>query len=142
MYCFTYASSYDCVFNELILWSDISSEHPIVAKTLAELSGKELPRNMEETLENFNRDFADFKKKVIQTREQLVYNQYYRNDVGGELRKLISEFLIMDENFLKFIDELKKVAPEDKIWQTLMEHFIEEQSFMKKLFEDLKLQVD
>ena len=128
MYCFTYASSYDCVFNELILWSDISSEHPIVAKTIAELSGKELPRDIEDALANVNRDFAEFKEKVIQTREQLVYNQYYRNDVGGELRKLISEFLIMDENFLKLIPELKKLAPEDKVWQTLMGHFIEEQT--------------
>ncbi|HCW05038.1 MAG TPA: hypothetical protein DGK91_11255 [Clostridium sp.] len=142
MYCFTYASSYDCVFNELILWSDISSEHPIVAKTIAELSGKELPRDIEDALANVNRDFAEFKEKVIQTREQLVYNQYYRNDVGGELRKLISEFLIMDENFLKLIPELKKLAPEDKVWQTLMGHFIEEQTFMKKLFEDLKLQIE
>ncbi|NLM35643.1 MAG: DUF2935 domain-containing protein [Clostridiales bacterium] len=142
MYCFTYASSYDCVFNELILWSDISSEHPIVAKTLAQLSGKELSKDIEDKLASYNRDFSEFKEKVIQTREQLVYNQYYRNDVGGELRKLISEFLIMDENFLMFIDELKKVAPEDKIWQTLMGHFTEEQTFMKKLFEDLKLQVD
>lgn len=142
MYCFTYASSYDCVFNELILWSDISSEHPIVAKTLADLSGKKLSKDIEEKLNSFQRDFADFKKKVIQTREQLVYNQYYRNDIGGELRKLISEFLIMDEKFLKFIEELKKVAPEDKVWQTLMGHFIEEQTFMKKLFEDLKLQMD
>ncbi|NLZ49286.1 MAG: DUF2935 domain-containing protein [Clostridiales bacterium] len=142
MYCFTYASSYDCVFNELILWSDISSEHPIVAKTLADLSGKKLSKDIEEKLNSFQRDFADFKKKVVQTREQLVYNQYYRNDIGGELRKLISEFLIMDEKFLKFIEELKKVAPEDKVWQTLMGHFIEEQTFMKKLFEDLKLQMD
>ena len=142
MYCFTYSSSYDCVFNELILWSDISSEHPIVAKTLAQLSGKEMSKDIEDKLASYNRDFSEFKEKVIQTREQLVYNQYYRNDVGGELRKLISEFLIMDENFLMFIDELKKVAPEDKIWQTLMGHFTEEQTFMKKLFEDLKLQVD
>lgn len=108
MYCFTYASSYDCVFNELILWSDISSEHPIVAKTIAELSGKELPRDIEDALANVNRDFAEFKEKVIQTREQ----------------------------------QLKKLAPEDKVWQTLMGHFIEEQTFMKKLFEDLKLQIE
>jgi hypothetical protein len=48
----------------------------------------------------------------------------------------------MDENFLKLIPELKKLAPEDKVWQTLMGHFIEEQTFMKKLFEDLKLQIE
>lgn len=141
MYCFTYASSYDCIFNELTLWSEISSEHPIFIKTVAELSGKNLPQDIEKGLMQYNRDFTEFKEKVIQTREQLVFNRYYRNDVGMEIKKLINEFIIMDENFLNFLSKVRTIAPEDKVWQTLLEHITEEQTFMKKLFEDLKLQL-
>jgi hypothetical protein len=141
MYCFTYASSYDCIFNELLLWSEISSEHPIFIKTVAELSGKNLPQDIEKSLMNVNRDFSEFKEKVLQTRELLVFNRYYRNDVGTEIKRLITEFIIMDENFLNLLSKVKTIAPEDKVWQTLLEHITEEQTFMKNLFEDLKLQV-
>lgn len=141
MYCFTYASSYDCIFNELILWSDISSEHPVFIKTVADLSGKKLPQDIEQGLARYNKDFTELKEKVIQIREQLTYSKYYSNDIGTEIKRLVTEFIIMDENYLIFLSKVRKVAPEDRVWQTLLEHIIEEQTFMKKLFEDLRVQL-
>ncbi|WP_139905738.1 DUF2935 domain-containing protein [Clostridium thermarum] len=141
MYCFTYASSYDCIFNELLLWSEISSEHPVFIKTVADLSGINLPQDMENRLMNVNRDFSELKEKVLQTREVLTFNCYYRNDVGSETKKLIIEFIILDENFISLLAKVKTVVPEKKVWQMLLEHITEEQIFMKNIFENLKLQV-
>ncbi|WP_163192910.1 DUF2935 domain-containing protein [Clostridium thermarum] len=141
MYCFTYASSYDCIFNELLLWSEISSEHPVFIKTVAELSGIKLPQDMESRLMNVNKDFSELKEKVLQAREVLAFNCYYRMEVGSEIKKLIIEFIRMDENFISLLAKVRNVAPEEKVWQTLLEHITEEQIFMKNIFENLKLQV-
>ncbi len=141
MYCFTYASSYDCVFNELILWTDISSEHPVFITTVASLSGKSLPEDISRRLMDFRKDFKELNEKVKQTREILAYNSYYRSDVGEEVKKQISEFLIVDENFIELLGKVKMFSQEDKVWQTLLEHITEEQTFMKKLFTDLGMQL-
>jgi len=35
MYCYTYVNQFACIFNELELWTHISSEHPTFLKTQA-----------------------------------------------------------------------------------------------------------
>jgi hypothetical protein len=142
MFCFTYASSYDCIFNELLLWSELSGEHPIFIKTVAELSGKDLPKDTVEGLMDFNRDFKEFNDKVRLTRDELSFDRFYRNDIGTEIEKLVNEFLIIDDSFINFLCKVRKYGEEDRVWQTLLEHITEEQTFMKKLFTDIKMQLN
>lgn len=141
MYCFTYASSYDCIFNELLLWSKVSAEHPVFIKKVASLSGKNLSQGAVEELMEFNKDFGELSDKVRQVREMLAYNGYYRNDIGNEIKKLVTEFLIMDEKIIEYVTKIKTYGQEDQVWQTLLHHIAEEQTLMKKLFTDLSMQI-
>lgn len=137
MYCFTYANNFNCIFNELLLWSEISSEHPIFIKTVASLTKKNLSKETLDKLDGINKMFSDLNSKVktVMKKPYLSYPIAY-----NEITKLINEFLLHDNHFLKLLPEVKAYGKEDKVWQELLAHITHEQKFMYELFNNLKMQ--
>lgn len=75
MYCYTLVNNLNCVFNELILWTDISSEHPIFIKTVADLTKKNLPKDIENKLMDTSKNFRNLNKKAMDLRRKTMYYQ-------------------------------------------------------------------
>jgi predicted Zn-ribbon and HTH transcriptional regulator len=128
------------VLNELSLWSEISSEHPIFIKTVAELTNKNLTNELIEKLNHINVTFENIKKKTKEL-ENLMPFTYMNYGYVVQVRMLIDRFLKEDMFVLTTLDEVKEVGQEDKVWQTLLEHITEEQRFMYETFSKIKRQL-
>lgn len=141
MYCFTYANGLNCILNELLLWTDISSEHPIFIRTVASLTKKNLSQDILKELMDVQNNFAELNKKVRTVRSNIQRNPYNFPVHSMELRRLIKSFLIHDKHFLSILPEVKQYGKEDKVWQTLLNHITHEQRFMYELMTDLNKQL-
>jgi hypothetical protein len=139
LYCFTYINSFQCVINELMLWSDVSSEHPIFIKTVAQLTNKKLSKTTLEKLMEVNKMFSDIKKKTIEVKKEIT--PYLEIHQVPDIRGLVQEFLRCDEYFLSVLPEVMHQGKDDKTFQTLLEHITDEQKFMYEIMTDLKVQL-
>lgn len=136
MYCFTCVSGINCVISELLLWTEISSEHPIFIQTVAKLTNKDLPKNIIDNLNNVNKIFKDLNEETKELRNEAAskfMDFYYVQQV----KRIVNEFLRRDEYFLRVLKEVKAYGTEDKVWQTLLEHITEEQRFMYNTFHQI-----
>lgn len=138
MYCFTYASNFKCIENELLLWSNISGEHPTFIKTVAKLTKKNLSESTQNKLTEITRRFSELNRRVkaLSSHPQTNYYTMYK-----ELQNLVAQFLIDDKYVLGVLPEVKAYDKEDKVWQTLLKHITHEQNFMYELFRDLQGQL-
>lgn len=140
MYCYTYVNNINCIVNELLLWSEISSEHPIFIKTVAELSKKNLSKDIIDKLMSINNMFTDLKTKVQGMQNPMYYRcNHYQNYYN--IKMFVKEFLLHDKHFLELLPKLTEYGKDDKVWQELINHIIHEQTFMKDLFFDVLRQL-
>ncbi|WP_102400428.1 DUF2935 domain-containing protein [Haloimpatiens massiliensis] len=136
MYCYTYANNLNCIFNEILLWSNISSEHPIFIKTVGELTKKNLPKEIIDDLMHVNKVFSMLKQKAAMLmKTPFNYNTYFK------LKELLNEFLLHDMHFIELLSRIRSYGKEDKVWQTLLEHITHEQKFMYQLISNLNNQI-
>jgi hypothetical protein len=141
MYCHTYVNQFSCIFNELQLWSHISSDHPIFFKTVANLSKINLPKATVETLDEVNKEFSKLHTDIINLKKVVSSNPaQYRQHISA-VKKIMDEFLHHDAFVLSFYPQLLKFGKENSAWQELVKHIISEQEFMLELIRDLRQQV-
>lgn len=138
MYCYTYMNQFTCVFNELQLWSHISSDHPIFIKTVASLSNIKLSKPIIDGLNNIHNTFLKLYNNAVQLKKSTSTNpaQY-----AMHVKKLIDEFIYYDTRALSFYPQLLTLAKANKAWQELVRHIINEQAFMLELFKNLRQQI-
>lgn len=94
MFCYTEVSGIKCVLQELVMWSDISSEHPTFIKTVAGLTNKNLRTEIISELDRLQMQFKSLKdeaqsylNQMMQTRLDMVSAQKPMQPaiVAGEL---------------------------------------------------------
>jgi hypothetical protein len=141
MYCHTYINQFACIFNELQLWSHISSDHPNFLKTVAALSKISLPKDTQDKLDDIHKKFFRLYNNVVDLKKLVVarpslYSQHITN-----VKRLIDEFLLYDTQAILFYPQLLSFGSDNKAWQELVKHIINEQTFMLELFKDLKRQI-
>lgn len=142
MYCFAVVTGIKCVINELYMWTDISSEHPVFLKTVAELTDKSLTEEMVLRLDNMSKKFEELNKRVRHFYRQNYDEVHYTSPaVRRRAIDLCKQFMQLDREVLRLYDELKNIGLDDKIWQTLVEHIIHEQKYMFRLFHMLLNQI-
>lgn len=141
MYCYTYVNQFSCIFNELQLWSHISSEHPNFIKTVAALSKVNLPKATENQLEDIHKMFLRLYNKVLHLKKTIDGNPNLYAQHVVSTKKLIDEFILHDTHALSFYPELLKYGTDNKAFMELIKHIISEQAFMLELFKDLRKQV-
>jgi len=141
MYCHTYINEFSCIFNELQLWSHISSDHPNFLKTVANLSKINLPKATEDKLDGIHKMFQELYNNVVRLRIEVdgKPNLYKQHIIS--VKKLIDEFLLHDTHALSFYPQLLGFGKENSAWQELVKHIINEQAFMLELFQDLRQQI-
>jgi hypothetical protein len=142
MYCYTQISNLICVFNELQLWSEISSEHPIFIKTVSDLTKKNLPPSIVEKLLHINSIFTSLGNDTLGLKKSITPNPRLNYKYTEQIKILINRFLKNDEYVLSVIPEIRQYGRDDNVWQTLLEHITHEQKFMYNLFTDLSSQLE
>lgn len=141
MYCYPYVSNqFTCIFNELQLWSHISSEHPTFFKKVASLSKINLPGNVVEQLDDIHRRFLALYNNVVYLKRVVDSNpNLYKKHIVS-VRKAIDDFIQLDRRVLSFYPQLLGLSG-DKSWQELVKHITSEQAFMMELMSNLRKQV-
>lgn len=141
MYCYTYANEFTCIFNELQLWTHISSEHPMFIKTVASLSKVNLPKGIVTRLDDIHKAFLGLYNNIIYLKKAVNGNpNLYKNNIVA-IRRVIDEFIILDTEVLAFYPKLIRLVPENKVFDELVKHIMSEQSFMLELFKNLRQQI-
>lgn len=141
MYCYTYVNQFACIFNELELWTHISSEHPTFLKTVASLSKINLPKSAVDKLDDIHKRFLGLYNDVVYLKKALRVNPMLYYQSIGNIKGIINKFMFYDTQALSFYPELLEFGKENKVWQELVNHIIHEQHFMLELFKDLILQI-
>lgn len=142
MYCLTIVTGIKCIVSELNMWTDISCEHPIFLKTVAELTDKKLPEEIISKLNNLNVSFCNLNKRVKRFYGYFSGINYYMSP--PVIRMTISfcnSFLKYDKEIIALLKDLKNFGTEDNVWQTLVEHITHEQKYMYRLFSSLLDQI-
>ena len=141
MYCHTYVNQFSCIFNELQLWSHISSDHPVFLKNVANLTKVNLPKATVDTLDEINKVFSKLYNDIIQLKKIVISNPtQYRQHILA-VKKIMDEFLHHDTFLLSFYPQLLKFGKKNSAWQELVKHIIDEQGFMLELIRDIRQQV-
>lgn len=128
-----------CILNELLLWAEISSEHPDFIKTVAMLTNKNLAPDVVNSLTEVHEMFKDLHRKTITLKQEMNLNPYYY--YMPNLMALVDGFLLHDMHFFEVLPIVKSYGKEDTVWQTLLEHITREQHFMYNLMTDLRNQL-
>lgn len=142
MYCLAVVTGINCVINELNIWTEISSEHPIFLKTVAELTDKKLTEELVLGLNDINRRFSVLNRRVRNLyRQNYNFSYYVLPNSKMRVIELCRRFLQLDREAIRLYEELEDVGREDRVWQTLIEHIIQEQKYMYRLFDKLLEQI-
>ena len=141
MYCYTYVNQITCVFNELQLWSHISSDHPTFLKTVASLSKVNLQKVTEETLDEVKEVFSKLYSDTLYLKKEVNTNPTQCRQHILVVRKIMDKFIHYDTFALSFYPQLLKFGIENSAWLELVKHIISEQEFMLQLIKDLRQQV-
>lgn len=141
VYCFTYVNGLTCVLNELLLWSEISKEHPVFIKTVADLTGKNLSQQTKNNLTAITDMFEDVHRKTRELQQHIAHHPQYFYNYIGQVKEVVEEFLLHDTHFFEVLAEVKQYGQNDPVWQELLEHITKEQQFMYQLFSDIKMQL-
>ena len=92
MYCYTYVNQFSCIFNELQLWTHISSDHPNFLKTVANLSKVNLPKTAEVKLDEIQKMFSGLYNKVVYLKKAIDSNSTIYAQHIKDIQSLIDEF--------------------------------------------------
>ncbi len=132
MYCYTYANEFTCIYNELHLWTHVSSDHPIFLKTVASLSKIRLPKAVEDKLQHTHEIFMQLHHQAVNLKN---------NPNPAAVRRLIDEFLRADSDVINFYPQLLNFGKGNAAWRELVNHITDEQKFMYELMRNLRRQV-
>lgn len=143
MYCYSIVTNVQCVVRELDMWLEISKEHPIFLKTVAKLSGISIPQELIERLNTVQRNFEDLHKAIKEIGGMPGYwdRGYIMYPPAGRVTGYVNLFLRNDQDFIDVLMEIRRYGKENEVWQTLLEHFTQEQQYMYRLFVTLRSQL-
>lgn len=141
MYCCTYVNQFTCIFNELQLWTRISSEHPIFLKIEAALSKIELPKATEGGLDDIHEKFSELYNDVMYVKRNASVNPNLYVRYIFDTRELIDKFILYDIHTLSFYPQLLIIGEDNEAWKELVRHILSEQAFMLELIKDLRQQI-
>lgn len=141
MYCYTYINQFTCIFNELQLWTHVSSDHPNFLKTVATLSKINLPKDVQNKLDDIHKKFSQLYNQVLYLKKVVYANPALYGRHIANIKKLINEFLLYDSQALSFYPQILVFGKDNEAWQELVKHIIDEQNFMLELFKDLRRQI-
>lgn len=99
MFCYTVVSGIRCVLQELVMWSEISSEHPVFIKTVASLTNKRLPRELTAELDKVREEFSEIKEDAQELLNQMRYSIDDEVDMG--MQDMYSDYEFQQQGYFQ-----------------------------------------
>ena len=123
------------ILRQIIFWTEISKEHPIVINTVADLTQKNLPQELKNNVMSFNERFEQIQNEARQLLGDVLNDNATMNGVFmDKVLDLIVDFLMTDRDWINTLGEVETYGKEDQVWQTLIGHITEEQVYAAQLF--------
>lgn len=133
MFCYTYLTNIECGLRELAMWSEISSEHPIFLQNVANCLNITLDPTMVAALNRLQQCFVSVNQqaqRLLAAASQHRYNVSAGNQLSQQTAALMQQFLQYDQEFLGLLQQLSNYGPNQPVWQTLVHHIQQEQTYM------------
>ncbi|WP_058486629.1 DUF2935 domain-containing protein [Defluviitalea phaphyphila] len=122
------------ILDQIIFWTEISKEHPIVIDTVAQLTDKNLPKKLTKEVLSYTSKFEDIQKRARHLQRRIEYSMpYMQGNILREICLILRDFIALDQYWINLLETLKDYGEDDKIWQTLIEHIKEEQIYAYNL---------
>lgn len=144
MFCYTYLTGLECGLRELVLWSEISSQHPIFFTNVANCLNINLDpsivaglNRIEECFNFINQEARRLLAMAGNHRNNMMYNY----SLAQETARLMQLFLQNNQEFLAIIQQLKNYGKDQPVWQILVGHIENEQVYMNGLITTLLQQI-
>lgn len=143
MYCYTVINDLKCVLSELEMWSTGSVEHHTFILKFADYTNKRLNHSLIDEIEESKQYFKDLNEEVYELIDEHDKTKppYQYQTIVRPIRLLIQKFIKYDKNFLSILDALKMIGTRDNIWQSLIDHIIDEQRYTFSLMKNFKDQL-
>ncbi|AGL01081.1 DUF2935 domain-containing protein [Desulfoscipio gibsoniae] len=141
MYCYTYLPSLECGLRELILWSEISSQHPVFFINVAQCLNLNLTPQIVADLNRMKNCFNSINNEARPLLSLLTYQNHIDYSLAHSTSQLMQQFLHYDQELLAFIQHLKAYGQNQPVWQTLVSHIENEQIYMYRLISTLREQI-
>lgn len=144
MFCYTYLSNVECGLRELILWSEISCQHPIFITNVAQCLNITLPPNIIAGLERMRQCFANINqqaRQLLACAPQHRHNVMHNFTLAQQTAHLMQQFLQYDQEFIGILQQVKNFGTNQPVFQTLIHHIENEQVYMCQLISTLLQQL-
>lgn len=126
------------ILDQIIFWTEISKEHPIVVNTFEELTVKALPKELKKEISEFTKKFNNIQTKAVYLKKPLddyPLHPYVYDAISQEIYHLLRVYITVNQQWLNTLDKTTEYGKDDKIWQTLLEHITEEQIYASQLMQ-------
>lgn len=143
MYCLSIINNLKCVLTELKFWSEGSMEHNAFILKFADCRNKRLGYDLTSEIKECGRKFKDLIENindVIAEYDKTPPYQYHK--LIKEVRRLVRQFIKYDKYFLSILYKLQQIGRRDDIWQTFINHIIDEQRYALRLMKSFKKQLE
>lgn len=142
MYCYTVISNLKCVLTELEMWSKDSMEHHTFILKFADCTNKRLAYNLLTRIRESRENFKELTEEAYELMEEYDKSTGQYQNFIRPIRALLQRFIKYDKNFLSILYDLQEIGKRDKIWQTLIQHILDEQKYSFRLMKSLKKQLE
>ncbi len=121
--------------DQIIFWTEISKEHPLVVVKFAELSNISLPPTLATENLRYADRFEDIQNqaRIIETtlegQDDEDWRGYEQRAWTQEIDRLVRRFVTTNRQWIGILNENARYGYSDPIFQTLMQHMIDEQTY-------------
>lgn len=118
------------LLNELILWTNLSKEHPVFIKEISLYQEIDIDNNLKELLNKSFKDFNIIRKKLMDIKN--YYNFYSQSIVNKQhllldISIILKDLLRVNMEFLEALKLLEKLPSRDNSWGAFINHITIEQ---------------
>lgn len=123
------------IVDQIIFWTEISKEHPIVINKLAQLSNIKLPASIIRDSLRFSKNFQAIQNQakklneIFEEQDDDNWKAYQQRGLQQEIYRLVRAFATTDRQWISLLHEISRYGREDEVFQTLIQHIIDEQTY-------------
>jgi hypothetical protein len=124
------------LLNEINFWVDLSKEHPIFIKKIAQNQEIDISSSIKETLNKNFKDFNRISREILVIQHQ--WNFYPSPSITEQhlllnISTLLQDVLKVDVDFLNSLKTLEDLPAKDNSWKIFINHITLEQKQLLQL---------
>lgn len=117
------------IVSELSFWIDLSLEHPIFIKKIAQSQEIIISKNLKERLNKNFKDFNRLSRGLLVIQQQWNFSSafFYDHKLLSNIPTILQDTLKIDIDFLQSLKALEELPVKDNSWKIIINHITLEQ---------------